>query len=118
METVKVTKLSNDVIHIIYLNSRITLDDIQHAFEQCLNIMDGPLRLMISGNRIRYADYDALKITGSPEFEAKIFAQAIVTKTIVERLLGRLYIKTHPTRYLNECFLDEVSALEWLASKA
>jgi len=114
MDAVEITRLENGVIKIDYPQKHITLDIVDEVFKRSSSMVDGPSRFIISGNRVLYVDYDVLKFTASPEYSELVLAQAILTRTRVERLLGSLYMKTHPTNYLNQCFVDETSALVWL----
>jgi len=116
MDVVEITRLESGVIKIDYPQKHITLDIVEEVFKRASSMIDGPSPFIISGNRILYVDYDVLKFTASPEYSDLVSAQAILTRTRVERLLGSLYMKTHPTNYLNQCFVDEASALAWLAS--
>jgi len=110
-----VKKLDSGVVSVIYpKKGHITLDMFHNIYAQIQNLAIKPVPIMIIGQRVHYVEYGALELTTTPEVAAMVSAQAIVTKTRVECLLGKLYLKTHPTKYPSRCFLSEDEAHHWL----
>jgi len=110
-----VKKLDSGVVSVIYpKKGHITLDMFHNIYAQIRNLASKPVPIMIIGQRVHYVEYGALELTTTPEVAAMVSAQAIVTKTRVECLLGKLYLKTHPTKYPSRCFLSEDEAHHWL----
>jgi len=110
-----VEKLDSGIIRVIYpKKGHITLDMFHNIYIQIGNLASEPVPIMIIGQRVHYVEYGALELTTTPEVAAMVSAQAIVTKTRLECLLGKLYLKTHRTKYPSRCFLSEDEALHWL----
>lgn len=111
----EVIKMDNGIVRITYpAKSHLTLALVKAGFEQVLELVDEPCLLMVVGRGIRYADYDALTFTNTPVVTEMVKAQALITRTFIERVLGDMYVKTHPTPYPNRCFTDSSKAEEWL----
>jgi len=110
-----VERLDNEILKVTYPNKgHITLDVFHNIYDQIRNLTSEPAQIMVLGHRVYYVEYEALELTTSPEVVAMISAQAIITKTRLECLLGKLYLKTHPTKYPSRCFLSEDEAQHWL----
>ena len=113
-----VEKLDSGIISVIFpKKGHITLDIFHDIYTQIRHLANTPVPIMVAGQRVHYIEYGALELTTTPEISAMINAQAIVTKTRVECLLGKLYLKTHPTNYPSRCFLSEDEAQQWLLSQ-
>ena len=107
--------LDNGIVSVIYpKKGHITLDMFHNIYDQIRNLASEPVPIMVSGHRVRYIEYGALALTTSPEVGLLVSAQALVTKTRLERLLGKLYLKTHPPKYPCRCFSSEDEAQRWL----
>jgi len=110
-----VKKLDNGIVSVLYpKKGHITIDMFHNIYAQIRNLASEPVPIMIIGQRVHYVEYGALELTTTPEVAALVSAQAIVTKTRVECLLGKLYLKTHRTKYPSCCFLSEDEAQHWL----
>jgi hypothetical protein len=110
-----VTKLDNGIVSVLFpKKGHITLDMLHRAYAQIRLLAIEPVQVMIVGQRVHYVEYDALQLTTSPEINLLVAAQAIVTKTRLECLLGKLYLKTHRPKYPSRCFLTEDEAQYWL----
>jgi len=111
----KVEQLDNGIVSVIYpKKGLITLGMFHNIYDQIRNLASEPVPIMIIGQRVHYVEYGALELTTTPEVAAMVSAQAIVTKTRLECLLGELYLKTHRTKYPSRCFLSEEEAQRWL----
>jgi hypothetical protein len=114
-----VEKLCSGIVRVIYpKKGLITLDMFHNIYAQIRQLANTPVAIMIIGQRVHYIEYGALELTTKPEINAFISAQAIVTKTRLECLLGKLYLKTHPTNYPSRCFASEDEAQHWLLNEA
>jgi len=115
LSEVTVEKLDNGIVSVIYpKKGHITLDMFHNIYAQIRNLTSEPVPIMIIGQRVHYVEYGALELTTTPEVATLVSAQAIVTKTRLECLLGKLYLKTHRTQYPSRCFLSEDEAQHWL----
>jgi len=114
-----VERLDNGIVSVIYpKKGHITLDMFHNIYAQIRNLASEPVPIMIIGQRVHYVEYGALELTTTPEVAAMVSAQAVVTKTRLECLLGKLYLKTHRTKYPSRCFISEDEAQQWLLNES
>jgi hypothetical protein len=111
----QVTLGDDGVIRINFgFHARITRATVQDAHEQHRRLTPYRAPVLIKGEHVLTADSDAERYASSPEIVKAVTACALLPRTVLERVIARLFLRYSKPPYPVRVFADEDEAIEWL----
>lgn len=111
----EVTLGDDGVVRVNFgFHARITRAAMEDAHEQRRRLTRCRVPILLKGEHVLMVDSEAERFASDPKIVGAVTACALLPRTILERMIARLFLRYSKPPYPTRIFADEAEAIEWL----
>lgn len=111
----EVTLGDDGVVRVNFgFHARITRAAVEDAHEQRRRLTPYRAPVLVKGEHVLTVDSEAERFASDPKVVKAVTACALLPRTILERVIARLFLRYARPPYPIRVFADEAEAIDWL----